>query len=141
MSISKCRKVINFVDFPPPYKLSLECLSTEKRSYVREYITLQNKTFLPSFTASSHSNGNPKALHITIHGEGLFEIGNQVYLAGDYCFYYDLAKKLRYSKITKDELNSMYPYPIIKKPPQTKPNNELFIFVKFFVKFSPGLYI
>ncbi|EFO3718093.1 hypothetical protein ACVWP6_003954 [Escherichia coli] len=105
MSISKCRKVITFVGFPPPYKLLLECLSTEKRSYVREYITLQNKTFLPSFTASSHSNGNPKALHITIPGEGLFEIGNQAYLAGDYCFYYDLAKKLRYSKISKDELN------------------------------------
>ena len=103
MSISKCRKVITFVGFPPPYKLLLECLSTEKRSYVREYITLQNKTFLPSFTASSHSNGNPKALHITIPGEGLFEIGNQAYLAGDYCFYYDLAKKLRYSKISKDE--------------------------------------
>ncbi|EFJ1775378.1 TPA: hypothetical protein N6Q93_003582 [Escherichia coli] len=105
MSISKCRKVITFAGFPPPYKLLLECLSTEKRSYVREYITLQNKTFLPSFTASSHSNGNPKALHITIPGEGLFEIGNQAYLAGDYCFYYDLAKKLRYSKISKDELN------------------------------------
>ncbi len=105
MSISKCRKVITFVGFPPPYKLLLECLSTEKRSYVREYITLQNKTFLPSFTASSHSNGNPKALHITIPGEGLFEIGNQAYLAGDYCFYYDLTKKLRYSKISKDELN------------------------------------
>ncbi|HBC5353681.1 TPA: hypothetical protein KEU50_000452 [Escherichia coli] len=105
MSISKCRKVITFVGFPPPYKLLLECLSTEKRSYVREYITLQNKTFLPSFTASSHSNGNPKALHITIPGEGLFEIGNQAYLAGDCCFYYDLAKKLRYSKISKDELN------------------------------------
>ena len=103
MSISKCRKVITFVGFPPPYKLLLECLSTEKRSYVREYITLQNKTFLPSFTASSHSNGNPKALHITIPGEGLFEIGNQAYPAGDYCFYYDLAKKLRYSKISKDE--------------------------------------
>ncbi|MBN6118831.1 hypothetical protein [Escherichia coli] len=105
MSISKNRKVISFVGFQPPYKLLLECLSTEKRSYVREYITLQNKTFLPSFTASSHSNGNPKALHITIPGEGLFEIGNQAYLAGDYCFYYDLAKKLRYSKISKDELN------------------------------------
>lgn len=105
MSISKCRKVITFVGSPPPYVLLLECLSTERKGYVREYITLQNKNFLPSFTASSYSNNKPKALHITIPGEGLFEIGNQTYLAGDYCFYYDLNKKLRYSKITKNELN------------------------------------
>ena len=105
MSMLKCRKVITYVSFPPPYVISLHCLVNDKMSYIKHYTSASTADFLPYYVAKRHlKNGKPQDLHITIPGEGVFEIGNQTYLAGYYCFYHDLNNKLKYKRITKQDM-------------------------------------